>query len=148
MTTAQQPAFGSGDSSFQAAGGSDGIRRLVEDFYATMDSTPEAALVRRMYPQDLSLAREKLAVFLCGWLGGPRHYAERFGPLSIPQFHSRWPIDHAASEAWLGCMARAIERQGYSAAFAEYLLLQLQVPATRIRQAAAHVHGCPLHDDP
>lgn len=145
MTTAQQPAFGSGDSSFRAAGGSDGIRRLVEDFYMIMDSAPEAAKVRQMYPQDLSLAREKLAVFLCGWLGGPRHYAERFGPLNIPQFHSRWPIGDVASDAWLGCMALAIERQGYSAAFAEYLLAQLQVPAARIRQAAAQIHDCPFH---
>lgn len=144
MTTPSHRPFGSGDSSFQAAGGSDGIRQLVEDFYAIMDSAPEAVTVRRMYPQELGLAREKLAVFLCGWLGGPRHYAERFGPISIPQFHTRWPIAEPESEAWLYCMARAIERQGYNPAFADYLLQQLRVPAARIRQAAAHVHGCPM----
>lgn len=146
MEQTRQPAFGNGDTSFQAAGGSNGIRRLVDDFYDIMDAAPEAAVVRQMYPQELSLAREKLAVFLCGWLGGPRQYAERFGPLSIPQFHSRWPIGAAASEAWLSCMAKAIERQGYSAAFADYLLAQLRVPAARIRQAAAQTHGCPLRD--
>lgn len=145
MSTAQHPPFGTGDTSFQAAGGSAGVRQLVEDFYAIMDSAPPAATIRRMYPQDLSPAREKLAVFLCGWLGGPRQYAERFGPISIPQFHSRWPIAEAESEAWLSCMEQAIARQGYSVAFADYLLQQLRVPAARIRQAAAHAHGCPLH---
>jgi hemoglobin len=143
MSINTQPAFGTGDASFQAAGGSDGIRRLVEDFYAIMDSEPEAAAIRRMHAQDLNQAREKLTVFLCGWLGGPRQYAERFGPISIPQFHSRWPIGEAESEAWLGCMAQAITRQNYSPEFADYLLTQLRVPATRIRQAAAHMHGCP-----
>lgn len=144
MSTTTQPPFGSGDASFQAAGGDAGIRRLVEDFYAIMDSSPHAATIRQMYPEDLSLAREKLAVFLCGWLGGPRHYSERFGPISIPQFHARWPIAQAESDAWLACMAQAIARQGYSSAFADYLLQQLEIPAARIRQAAAHLHGCPL----
>lgn len=66
-----KPAFGTGDASYQAAGGIDGLRRLVDDFYRLMDERPEAALIRRMHPQDLSMARDKLACFLSGWLGGP-----------------------------------------------------------------------------
>ncbi|WP_312381880.1 group II truncated hemoglobin [Stutzerimonas balearica] len=138
----QEPVFGVGDASFQAAGGEAGLKRLVADFYRAMDSLPEAATIRAMYPDDLGLAQEKLTSFLCGWLGGPRRYAERFGPISIPQFHTRWNVGEAERDAWLSCMAWAIERQPYSAAFAQYLLTQLRVPAERIRQVQ-QPPGCP-----
>lgn len=144
MTANNTPPFGTGDSSFQAAGGIDGIRQLVEAFYEAMDEPGEAALVRQMYPADLAPAKDKLASFLCGWLGGPRLYAERFGSINIPQFHRAWSIGSAESEAWLACMAKAIARQGYPQFFADYLLLQLRVPATRIQQASAQQRGCPL----
>lgn len=131
----ETPTFGIGDASFLAAGGSAGIERLVADFYRIMDESEAAQNVRRLYPEDLTLAREKLAAFLSGWLGGPRRYAEKFGSISIPQFHTRWTVGEAERDAWLGCMQQAIALQPYSPAFAEYLLTQLRVPAERIRQA-------------
>ena len=135
------PPFGVGDASYQAAGGIDGLRRLVDDFYRLMDQLPEAAALRRMHPQSLDAARDKLACFLSGWLGGPRLFSEKYGAISIPAFHAQWPIDQAGSDAWLNCMAQAIELQGYTPEFAEYLLTQLRVPAQRIVQASQNRHG-------
>ena len=96
-----------------------------------------------MHARDLGLARDKLACFLSGWLGGPRLYSERYGPIAIPAFHAQWPIDSHHSAAWLQCMALAIARQGYPADFATYLLTQLQVPAERIVQASRQRHANP-----
>lgn len=135
------PPFGVGDASYQAAGGIDGLRRLVDDFYRLMDQLPEAAALRHMHPQSLDVSRDKLACFLSGWLGGPRLFGEKYGAISIPAFHAQWPIDQAGSDAWLQCMAQAIELQGYTPAFAEYLLAQLRVPAQRIVQASQNRHG-------
>lgn len=135
------PPFGVGDASYQAAGGIDGLRRLVDDFYRLMDQLPEAAALRRMHPPSLDVSRDKLACFLSGWLGGPRLFGEKYGAISIPAFHAQWPIDQAGSDAWLQCMAQAIELQGYTPAFAEYLLAQLRVPAQRIVQASQNRHG-------
>lgn len=137
----QPPAFGTGDTSYQAAGAIDGLRRLVDDFYRLMDELPEAAAIRAMHPDSLELARDKLACFLSGWLGGPRLFSERYGPIAIPAFHAQWPIDEAHSAAWLHCMAGAIARQPYSAEFAAYLLSQLRVPAQRIVQASRSRHA-------
>jgi hypothetical protein len=89
------PPFGVGDASYQAAGGIDGLRRLVDDFYRLMDQLPEAAALRRMHPQRLDASRDKLACFLSGWLGGPRLFSEKYGAISIPAFHAQWPIDQA-----------------------------------------------------
>ena len=93
-----------------------------------------------MYPADVSEAADRLASFLCGWLGGPKRYAEKYGAISIPQFHTCWPVGEAERDAWLFCMEQAIARQPYSPDFSEYLLRQLRVPAERIRQVQA---ACP-----
>ncbi len=133
--------YGEGDASYQAAGGLEGLQRLVDVFYRYMDELPEAAEVRAMHPSSLESARDKLVCFLSGWLGGPRLFAERYGPISIPGFHARWPIGEVQAEAWLACMARAIAEQDYAPAFADYLLTQLRVPAQRIVQASAARHA-------
>jgi len=76
--------YGTDDASFRAAGGIAGIERLVDDFYRIMDESPEATGMRRMHPRDLTESRDKLARFLCGWLGGPSRFQPRYGPIRIP----------------------------------------------------------------
>lgn len=134
------PLFGSEDASYQAAGGIEGLRRLVDDFYRIMDEDTQAQAIRRMHPPSLAPSRDKLACFLSGWLGGPRLFSERYGAISIPSFHAQWPIDEEHARQWLACMAKAIALQDYSAAFADYLLTQLRVPAQRIVQASRNRH--------
>ncbi|MCA9710921.1 MAG: group II truncated hemoglobin [Myxococcales bacterium] len=127
--------WGEGDASFLAAGGVEGITALVDRFYAHMDALPQARVIRQMHPEDLGPSRDKLARFLCGWLGGPRRYQERYGPIRIPMAHARFPIGEAERDAWLLCMQRALEEQPYDEGFKAYLLRQLAVPAQRIVQA-------------
>lgn len=129
------PEFGIADASFRAAGGKQGIERLVDDFYRIMDESDIAPNVRQLYPQELGESRERLASFLCGWLGGPQHYEDKYGPISMPLFHRSWPIGERESLEWMSCMEQAIANQPYSKAFADYLLVQLSVPARRILQA-------------
>ncbi|MDJ0785278.1 MAG: group II truncated hemoglobin [Myxococcota bacterium] len=129
--------YGNGDATFRACGGETGIRRLVECFYAKMDTLPEAQRIRRMHPADLGLSIDKLACFLCGWTGGPRRYEETYGPIQIPVFHQRLAIGEAERDAWLLCMAHALDLQPYPDELKQYLLRELFVPAERIRQAVA-----------
>ncbi len=126
------PLYGFSDNSFQAAGGVDGIRNLVDDFYREMDALPEAAIIRKMHKTDLTESRDKLTLFLCGWMGGPRNYQEIYGSINIPRSHAHLLIGEAERDAWLLCMERAISKQGYSPEFSTYLLEQLRIPAERI----------------
>lgn len=132
-----QPPYGQGDASFQAAGGSEGIRRLVDAFYQVMDTLPAAATIRAMHPADLTVARDKLHLFLCGWLGGEKRYAKKYGQITIPSAHAHLPIGAAERDQWLLCMQQAVAAQPYPDAFRRYLMMQLAVPAERIRQACA-----------
>ncbi len=129
---ANTPLYGFSDTSFQAAGGIDGIRQLVDDFYAEMDSLPEAAIIRRMHKADLTESRDKLTLFLCGWMGGPVRYQDKYGSINIPRDHAHLPIGEAERDAWLLCMEKAIAKQDYAPEFATYLLAQLRIPADRI----------------
>ena len=126
--------FGSKDTSFQAAGGEAGIRCLVDAFYDEMDRADYAADIRAMHPQDLDISRDKLTLFLCGWLGGPRLYAEKYGGISIPSAHAHLDIGLAERDAWLRCMKVALDKQDYAPDFKLYLLEQLSVPAERVRK--------------
>ena len=125
--------YGVGDASYQAAGGEMGIRKLVDDFYDAMEQLPEAAKIRNMHPADLTISRDKLARFLCGWLGGPKLFAEKYGSIRIPQVHSHLEIGCRERDAWLLCMQEALKTQPYTAEFKKYLMEQLYVPAERSR---------------
>jgi len=128
-----QIPYGVGDASYRAAGSEIGIRKLVDDFYDVMDQHPDARKIRNMHPQDLTISRDKLARFLCGWLGGPRLYAEKYGSIRIPQIHSHLEIGRDERDAWLFCMREALKKQSYAAEFNQYLMEQLYVPAERSR---------------
>ena len=81
----------------QAMATAEGPFKILFDRAFAMEESGEAATIRGMHPQDLAPARDKLTRFLCGWLGGPKLYAEKYGSIVIPQFHARWPIGAADS---------------------------------------------------
>lgn len=134
---AEKQAFGHQDATLEAVGGEAGVERLVDCFYLIMDNSEYARHIRSMHPADLGLAREKLTVFLIGWMGGPRRYAETFGGLSLPGAHAHITINEADRDAWLKCMQDALIEQEQDKDLSEYLLRQLAVPAQRIVEASA-----------
>ncbi|MEH6910695.1 MAG: group II truncated hemoglobin [Oceanicoccus sp.] len=131
--TVGENTYGEGDASFIAAGGEKGIRKLVDAFYDTMEVLPEAKGILSMHKADLSITRDKLSRFLCGWLGGPKRYKEKYGTIHIPRAHSHLDIGIEERDAWLKCMAVALEQQDYAEQFKDYLLRELFTPAERSR---------------
>jgi hemoglobin len=127
--------YGEGDTTFQAAGGEAGIFGLVNIFFDLMRDRPEYREIWDMHPEDKIVSRDKLARFLCAWTGGPRLYREKYGPISIPSAHAHLKIDARLKDAWLSCMTDALDACDYPDDFKDYLLIQLRVPAERIRQA-------------
>ena len=87
-----------------------------------------------MHREDLDESRDKLAQFLSGWLGGPKRYQEKYGPISIPGAHAHLKIGAAERDSWLHCMQLALAQQAYPQDLQRYLLAQLSRPAERIRE--------------
>jgi hemoglobin len=99
------PAF---STPFEWIGGEERIHALVERFYDLMDLEPEYAALRAAHGTDLADARQKLEWFLCGWLGGPQHYVERFGHPRLRARHMPFKIGILERDQWLTCMGQAM----------------------------------------
>ncbi len=93
---------------FEWIGGEDRVHALVERFYDLMDLEPAYKRLREVHSTDLSNARERLFWFLCGWLGGPQHYTERFGHPMLRARHLHVHISIQERDEWLACMSQAM----------------------------------------
>ena len=108
-------------SVFDALGAEPGVRALVDRFYDLMELEPAYAGIRRLHPASLDGSRDKLYWFLCGWLGGPQHYVERFGHPRLRARHLPYAIGSAERDQWLACMRQALAERGIDAALAAQL---------------------------
>ena len=94
---------------YESIGGERTLRALVDRFYDLMDTMPEAAGIRALHPETLDHSREKLFLFLTGWMGGPPLYVERFGHPRLRARHLPFAIGESERDQWLLCMNRALE---------------------------------------
>lgn len=100
---------------FELLGGEAVVRRIAAAFYDHMDAD-EPALARlhrlddagRVHPET----RERFALFLIGWLGGPQTYMEQHGHPRLRMRHAHVPIDRAMRNAWMRAMVSALDDAG------------------------------------
>ncbi len=136
MQDSNKPHFGQGDSSYRNAGEWPGLLKLVQCFYQLMSEKQKYAELQAMHTRQMDDAVDRLTCFLSAWLGGPRLYAEKYGPINIPMMHQPLGATTKTTLQWLECMAEAIEEQPYTPEFKTYLNTQFKVPATRILQVS------------
>lgn len=106
---------------FDALGGESVVRALVDRFYDLMDLEADYAGIRALHPPELDSSRDKLFWFLCGWLGGPSHYVERFGHPRLRARHLPFSIGISERDQWLACMAQAMRELDIDPALSDRL---------------------------
>ena len=99
-------------SAFEWLGGEARVRALVDRFYDLMDLEPGYRELRAAHGSELGDARQKLFWFLCGWLGGPQHYIERYGHPRLRARHMPFRIGLVERDQWLACMDQAMGEVG------------------------------------
>jgi len=99
-------------TAFEWLGGEAQVQALVDRFYDLMDLEPGYKELRAVHGSDLADARQKLFWFLCGWLGGPNHYIERFGHPRLRARHMPFKIGLVERDQWLACMDQAMGEVG------------------------------------
>jgi hemoglobin len=109
MQTEDKPPY---ETPFEWIGGEDKVKQLVERFYDLMDLEPAYAQLRAAHGTELGRARQNLFWFLCGWLGGPDHYVERFGHPRLRARHMPFAIGIQERDQWLACMDQAMGEVG------------------------------------
>ena len=106
---------------FDWIGGEKVVLALCERFYDLMELQPEYAALRSVHGPDLTQARQKLFWFLCGWLGGPSYYTERFGHPRLRMRHMPFAIGIRERDQWLACMDQAMRETGIDSELRERL---------------------------
>ena len=127
-------------SPYDAIGGEPAVRRLVDTFYDYMDELPEARHVRAMHARDLRASREKLFLFLSGWLGGPNLYVEKYGHPMLRRRHLPFSIGVRERDQWMFCMRKALDDMPIDDGLRERLV-------TAFMATADHMRNQPEHDD-
>jgi hemoglobin len=115
----------------EAIGGDDGVRRLVEAFYDTIEA--ESPGIRAMLPRDTSTSRQKLYEFLSGWLGGPPLYVEKRGHPRLRMRHLPFPIGTPEAQEWMRCMRLAMDEAGVGEPLRAFLDERLEMSAMHVR---------------
>ena len=105
MQIEEKPPF---DSPFEWIGGEEKVHALVARFYDLMDLEAGYKELRAAHGNTLDEARQKLFWFLCGWLGGPDYYQERFGHPRLRMRHMPFSIGIQERDQWVACMDQAM----------------------------------------
>jgi hemoglobin len=116
----------SGRSLYERIGRTVGVRRLVRRFFDLMETLPEAAPCRAVFPADLEDSRQKFFEFMNGWLGGPKLYLKRRGAPKLRRRHFLVNIGSAQRDAWLLCFRRAAEETIPDRAALDMLMPQVE----------------------
>ncbi len=118
---------------YEQLGGDAGARALVDRFYDLMDTAPEATAVRALHAKNLRVSREKLYLFMSGWLGGPPLYVEAYGHPRLRMRHFPFAIGARERDEWLWCMESAIAGHDISESLRQLLLVRLRDLADHMR---------------
>ncbi|GAB3443091.1 group II truncated hemoglobin [Massilia solisilvae] len=97
---------------YDMIGGESRLRELVDRFYDLMELEPEFACIHAMHPKPNDSSREKLFMFLSGWLGGPDLFIEKYGHPMLRARHLPFAIGSSERDQWLRCMAWAMQDIG------------------------------------
>ncbi len=91
---------------YEIVGGAPFFTSLSAAFYARVETS---AVLRPLYPDDLTEARDALAGFLAQYFGGPPEYSASRGHPRLRMRHVHLRIGPAERDAWYGAMAEALD---------------------------------------
>ena len=128
------------ETPFALMGGADRVRALVEKFYEHMsDHEPALTRLHRCTPDGRvdRGTRDRFALFLIGWLGGPQDYMAIHGHPRLGMRHARVPIDTAMRDAWMRAMTAAMDAEQITGRLRAFLDARFAEVASFLRNVAA-----------
>ncbi|GLO65666.1 MULTISPECIES: globin [Oceanobacillus] len=109
---------------YEAIGGYKTMNNIVHAFYTRVNDHPD---LKPIFPDDLTETIRRQMLFLTQFFGGPRLYEEERGHPMLRRRHLPFPITPTRRDAWLTCMAAALEeaeiKEPYRTAMMERLTL-------------------------
>jgi hemoglobin len=109
---------------FDELGGEQRVRAIVERFYDLMSEREPALAQLHVCTPDGKVdrgSRDRFALFLIGWLGGPDDYVMQHGHPRLRMRHGRVAVNVAMRDAWLRCMRAALDEHEVTGPVREFL---------------------------
>lgn len=124
---------------YERIGGNKTITRIVESFYPRVQKDP---LLAPIFPEGEAIrpVMEKQRLFLTQFFGGPPLYSQKYGHPRMRARHLPFPITPQRAEAWLRCMAEALDETGIQGEVREEMW-------SRLYMTAAHMVNQPNPED-
>lgn len=125
---------------YDMLGGADRIKSLVERFYDLMhEREPDLAQIHVCTPEGHVArgTRDRFALFLNGWLGGPDDYIQQHGHPRLRMRHGRVAVNLAMRDAWLRCMTTALDEHAITGPLRTFLDRRF----AEVADAMRNVHG-------
>jgi hemoglobin len=124
------------DIPFDLLGGEPAVRRIVDRFYEIM--ARDEPRLARLHPCDEGGrvsrdTQDRFALFFIGWLGGPQDYVAAHGHPRLRMRHARVPVDGAMRDAWMRCMAAALDAESVAGPLRAFLDARLGEVADMLR---------------
>jgi hemoglobin len=114
------------ESLYENIGGQAALERLVDAFYRRVAKHPQ---LKPIFPEDLSETRRKQKQFLTQFFGGPPLYTEEHGHPKLRYRHLPFEITTTRKDAWLSCMAAALEETGIEEPYNSIIFERLALTA-------------------
>ncbi len=125
-----------GESACARLGGPEAVKALAWAFFDDMEANEPALARMHAFDGEATVSpglRERFALFLVGWLGGPQDYAELYGSPKLRTRHAKLQVDGALRDAWLRSMGRALDARGVRGEVRAYLDERFAAMAERMR---------------
>ncbi|HSO58890.1 MAG TPA: globin [Paenisporosarcina sp.] len=115
--------------------GPDILSQLVDVFYEKVAAHPK---LKPIFPEDLTETARKQKQFLTQYLGGPNIYSQEHGHPMLRARHMPFPITPDRAQAWLECMALAMDEVGLEGKIRDDLYHRLVLTAHHMTNRPDH----------
>ena len=106
--------------------GSEKLSQLMHVFYAKVAEHPQ---LKPIFPDDLTETIRKQIQFQTQYLGGPNLYTEEHGHPMMRARHMHFKVTPDRAQAWLECMAEAMDEIGLEGKFRDVYFQRLVLTA-------------------
>ena len=121
---------------YEELGGEVVVTKLAQRFYDIMERDEPALTAvhkRDEHGRILQTSRDRFALFLAGWLGGPQTYQERHGHPRLRMRHGHVQIGQELRDAWMRCMVKTLDEQGIDGDVRSFVETRLGEVATFLK---------------
>lgn len=122
---------------YDALGGEQGIRRIVDAFYRRVAEDP---ILKPIFPDDLTETARRQFLFFSQFFGGPALYSAEFGSPMLRARHLKFPISPRRAERWLKLMGEAFDEAGIDP-------LTKELAFARLTKTAMHMVNIPDEEE-